>query len=87
MQEKKKPSKWVLYILLCKDGSYYTGITNNLEKRLAAHNCGKGAKYTRSRAPLYVVYTEEIKTKSLALKKELKIKKMKRIDKEKLIRK
>lgn len=87
MQEKKKPSKWIVYILLCKDGSYYTGITNNLEKRLEAHNSGRGAKYTRSRTPVNVVFTKTAKTKGLALKKELKIKKMKRIDKEKLIRK
>ncbi len=67
-------SKWYLYILRCKDGSLYTGITTDVEKRLEAHRSGKGAKYTRGRAPLELVYREECGDHSQALKRELEIK-------------
>ena len=76
---------WKLYILRCGDGSLYTGITNNLEKRLAAHRAGRGAKYTRGRGPLELVYREECGTHSDALKRELEIKSLTRQEKEKLI--
>ena len=65
---------WYLYILRCRDGSLYTGITTDVEKRLEAHQSGKGAKYTRGRGPLELVYTEECGTHSQALKRELEIK-------------
>ncbi len=65
---------WYLYILLCGDNSFYTGITNNLEKRLKEHKSGKGSKYTRSHKMIKVVYQEEIKTHSEALKREFEIK-------------
>ena len=68
--------EWVLYMLRCRDGSLYTGITNNLEKRLEAHRSGKGAKYTRGRGPLELVYTEKCEDKSAALKREVEIKKL-----------
>ncbi len=55
----KAKLKWTLYILECADGSLYTGITNDIEKRLAAHIAGKGAKYTRGRAPLKLVHSEK----------------------------
>ena len=67
-------SVWHLYILRCKDGSLYTGITTDVEKRLEAHRSGKGAKYTRGRAPLELVYREECGDHSQALKRELEIK-------------
>lgn len=67
-------STWHLYILRCKDGSLYTGITTDVEKRLEVHRSGKGAKYTRGRAPLELVYREECGTHSNALKRELEIK-------------
>ena len=61
------------YILKCKDGSLYTGWTNDLEQRVAAHNTGKGAKYTRGRGPVELVYLEEFDTKQEAMSKEAKI--------------
>lgn len=77
--------EWVLYMLRCRDGSLYTGITNNLEKRLEAHRSGKGAKYTRGRCPLELVYTEKCEDKSAALKREVEIKKLSRDEKIQLI--
>ncbi len=76
---------WKLYILRCGDGSLYTGITTDVEKRLEAHSGGKGAKYTRGRGPLEVVYREECGDHSTALKRELEIKKLTHEEKEKLI--
>ena len=78
---------WKLYILRCSDGSLYTGITTDVQKRLAAHNSGKGAKYTRSRIPVELVYTENCADHSAALKRELEIKSMKREQKLKIIQK
>lgn len=77
--------EWVLYMLRCRDGSLYTGITNNLEKRLEAHRSGKGAKYTRGRCPLELVYTEKCEDHSAALKREVEIKKLSRDEKIQLI--
>ena len=65
---------WKLYILRCGDGSLYTGITTDVEKRLEAHRSGKGAKYTRGRGPLELVYTEACGSHSDALKRELAVK-------------
>lgn len=76
---------WVVYILLCSDNTLYTGITNDINKRLLTHNSGKGAKYTRGRTPLELVYTLEMGDKSLALKEEYRIKQLTRVDKFKLI--
>lgn len=76
---------WYLYILQCKDGSLYTGITTDVEKRLAQHRQGKGAKYTRGRSPLELVYQETCADHSEALKRELFIKKLTRKEKENLI--
>jgi predicted GIY-YIG superfamily endonuclease len=69
---------WFVYILRCGDGSLYTGITDDVEKRLAAHRAGKGAKYTRGRGPLEPVYVEEQPDKSAALRREISIKKLPR---------
>lgn len=73
--------KWFVYILLCGDGTLYTGMTDDIAKRIAAHRSGKGAKYTRGRSPLIVRYLEELPTKSLALQREIAIKRMKRAEK------
>ena len=73
------------YILECSDGSFYTGWTNNLEKRLKDHNDGKGAKYTKARRPVVLAYYEEFATKEEAMKREYAIKQMKRSEKKKLI--
>ena len=78
---------WYLYILRCKDGSLYTGITTDVEKRLEAHRTGKGAKYTRGRGPLELVYREECGDHSAALKREAEIKALPREEKLKLIEK
>lgn len=78
--------QWVVYILECKDGTLYTGITTDVEKRFAAHRSGKGAKYTRGRGPLELVYREECDNHSAALKREAAIKKLSRQEKEKLIK-
>lgn len=76
---------WLVYILRCGDGSLYTGVTNDLEKRLKAHNSGRGAKYTRSHAPVELAYSEPAPNKSSALKRELEIKSLTREQKLKLI--
>ena len=78
---------WYLYILRCKDGSLYTGITTDVEKRLEAHRAGKGAKYTRGRGPLELVYREQCGDHSAALKREMEIKALSREEKLKLIQK
>ena len=78
-------NSWKLYILRCGDGTLYTGITTDVEKRLEAHRAGKGAKYTRGRAPLELVYREECGDHSAALKREIEIKKLARDEKEQLI--
>lgn len=67
-----------VYIIMCGDNSLYTGWTNNLEKRFMMHCEGKGAKYTRGRGPLKLVYFEEFKNKKDAMRREYEIKKMKR---------
>ena len=79
-------SNWYLYILRCADGTLYTGITTDVERRLEAHRSGKGAKYTRGRSPLELAYREECGSHSDALKRELLVKKMSREQKEQLIR-
>jgi len=75
-----------VYILECFDKSLYTGFTNNLEKRVRVHNSGKGAKYTRCRLPVKLVYYEEFETKSEAMKREYSVKQLTRIEKNDLIK-
>ena len=72
-------------MLQCADGSYYTGITNNLDARIEKHNSGKASKYTRSRLPVTMVYAETVTDKSQALKKEFALKKLRREENQKLI--
>ena len=76
---------WYLYILRCRDGTLYTGITTDVEKRLEAHRSGKGAKYTRGRSPLELVYQEECGEHSAALRREHEIKSLPREEKLKLL--
>lgn len=78
-------NNWYVYILRCKDNTLYTGITTDVAKRLVAHRSGKGAKYTRGRTPLELVYQEVCENHSQALKREWEIKTLTRIQKEKLI--
>ncbi|MBF0543758.1 MAG: GIY-YIG nuclease family protein [Candidatus Riflebacteria bacterium] len=76
---------WFLYILKCADGTLYTGITNDLEKRFLMHTKGKASKYTRGRRPLKIVFTEEVQDVSSALKREIQMKKLSKRSKEELI--
>lgn len=77
--------EWELYILLCGDGTFYTGIARDAQKRLEMHTSGKGAKYTRGRGPLSLVYREACGTHTQALRRELAVKKLTRAQKEALI--
>lgn len=77
---------YTLYLLRCNDGTLYTGITVDLERRVNEHNTSdKGAKYTRSRRPCEIVYYEQLESKSAALKREIAIKKMPKATKETLL--
>lgn len=76
---------WYIYILRCSDGSFYTGITTDLVKRVERHNSGDGAKYTRARRPVGLIYSQECSSKSEAKRKELEIKSLSRENKEKLV--
>ena len=73
------------YIVKCRDNTYYTGWTKDLDRRMKAHNSGTGAKYTRSRSPVRLVYYEAYRTKEEAMRREREIKRMSRKEKEKLI--
>lgn len=77
--------KWYVYILRCADGTLYTGSTDDVGRRVAVHNSGKGAKYTRGRTPVEVVYTEECESCSAGLKREYAIKQLSRQEKWNLI--
>jgi len=76
---------WFIYILLCKDGSYYTGSTNDVEKRFKDHLEGRGARYTKSHKPVKIIYREEFASKSVALKREAELKKWPKAKKVKLV--
>ena len=79
--------KWFVYILNCADGTLYTGITNDLDRRIKAHNAGTASKYTRVRRPVSIVYSEEVETKGDALRRELQIKRLTRSEKMEIIKK
>jgi len=75
-------SRWTVYLLRCRDGSLYTGITVDLEKRVAAHQAGTASKYTRSRLPVRVVWSKRVGSESAARKREAAIKKLTKKEKE-----
>ena len=77
--------EYLVYILLCRDGTFYTGVTNDLNRRVAAHNAGKGAKYTRGRGPVTPVYARACASRADALQKEARIKRLTREEKRRLI--
>ena len=82
MEKRKLPNKkYFLYILRCVDDSLYTGITNDINNRLATHRAGKGSKYVRSRLPVKLIYTEEFPDKSSAAKREAEVKSWSREEK------
>lgn len=76
---------WWVYIVKCSDGTFYTGVSNNLKARIKKHNSGEGAKYTQSRRPVELVYKEKSLDRSRSLKREIEIKKLKRSKKLELI--
>ncbi len=76
---------WFTYIVRCADGSLYTGVTNDLARRIATHNAAKGAKYTATRLPVALVWSEKASNRGVALKREHQIKKMSRIEKIQLV--
>lgn len=80
-----KVMKFYIYIVECVDKTYYTGYSNDIERRVEKHNSGTGAKYTRTRRPVKLVYQEECDTKSEAMKREYQIKQLNRKQKENLI--
>jgi len=78
-------NKHYIYVVECSDGSLYTGYTTDVERRLAEHNAGEGAKYTRGRLPVKLRHQESFKSRSLAQKREYQIKQLPRIEKEELL--
>ena len=82
---KQLSQQWMVYILRCDDGSLYTGITNDLKRRIEQHNAGTASRYTRSRLPAVLVYQESQPNQNVALKRELAIKALTRTAKESLI--
>lgn len=77
---------WHVYIIECSDGSLYTGITNDLDKRITAHNDGRGAKYTKARRPVYLRYSEPAANRKNASQREYAIKSLRKVEKIQLIR-
>jgi predicted GIY-YIG superfamily endonuclease len=84
--ESKLEGAWFVYLLRCGDDSLYTGITNDLPRRVEQHNAGKTSRYTRSRLPVVLVYQETQASRSLALKRELTIKSFSRLEMESMIK-
>jgi putative endonuclease len=76
---------WTVYLARCRDGSLYTGVTTDPERRMAEHNSGSGGSYTRSRIPLVIVYCEPANDRSGALRREYAIKRLSRAQKEDLV--
>lgn len=85
LEQTRKKKEWFVYILKCKDSSFYTGITNNLQRRLKMHNEGKASRYTRSRRPVEILYHETCPGRAQALMRECKIKSFSRKKKEELV--
>ncbi len=84
-RRKKAANDWSLYILKCCDGSFYTGITNNIERRLKMHQAGKASRYTRTRGPVEMLYSETCSDRSSALIRECEIKEWPKKKKEALV--
>ena len=85
MNLPKEKSSWFLYILKCRDGSLYTGITTDIDKRVTAHNEGRGARFTSGRTPVKLLYYEKQEDRSKATKREREVKKLTRQQKLALI--
>lgn len=80
--EEKGEESWFLYVLECRDGTFYTGITKDIEERVRKHNSGAGARYTRGRRPVRVIHRERCRSRSEALKREKALKRLSRAEKE-----
>lgn len=78
---RRRPASWRVYVLRCRDGSLYTGATNDLPARLARHASGKGARYTRARLPVALVYAERAPDRGSALRREAALKRLTRAQK------
>ena len=76
---------WIVYVVRCRDGTFYTGVTTDPQRRLAQHNAGAGGAYTRARKPVVLVYSEEVRGRPDALRRELEIKRLSRAAKELLV--
>ncbi|MBI4309604.1 MAG: GIY-YIG nuclease family protein [Candidatus Omnitrophica bacterium] len=83
--KRRRKKNWSVYILICSDGTLYTGATNDIKRRLSTHNNGTGARYTRSRRPVTLVYQENSMTRPQALTRECAIKALSKKDKEGII--
>ena len=82
---RSRPRAWHVYILRCADGSLYTGATNDLPRRVAAHGAGRGARYTRSRRPVELVWSRRARSKASALSREARLKQLSRAEKLRII--
>jgi putative endonuclease len=80
------PDTWTVYMVRCRDGTLYTGATNNLERRVATHNKGRGAAYTRARLPVTLVWSEPAANRGAALRREAALKRLSRAEKLRLVR-
>jgi putative endonuclease len=85
-REGPAPAPWSAYIVRCRDGTLYCGATNDVEGRVAAHNAGAGAKYTRGRRPVRLVFSREVGSRSEALREEVRIKGLTRQEKMMLLK-
>ena len=85
MPRKVPPRSWLVYVLRCGDGTLYTGVTNDLDRRLVAHRSGRGARYVAGRLPLEVAYTEGAAGRGAALRREAAIKRLRRAEKLRLL--
>lgn len=84
-RKKKRDDPWFVYILTCNDGSFYTGVTKDIERRLAEHNAGRASRYTRTRLPVRLSYREQCPGQAEALARECAIKALSRARKERLV--
>ncbi len=82
----KPDTTWFIYLIRCKGGALYTGITTDVNRRFVEHQSGKGAKYLRGKAPLTLVFQQQIGSRSAALKAEASIKKLSKADKETIVK-
>jgi predicted GIY-YIG superfamily endonuclease len=83
---RKKTAVWLLYVLKCRDNTLYTGITIDVSRRVQQHNCGTASRYTRSRLPVRLLFSEPCRSRSQALKKEYAMKRLSREKKDEYIR-